>query len=150
MRAYRIAKKRHVLSAFSGEGARAYGGRWNRPGTPVVYAAQSRALAALEALAHFGGAERRIAFVMFEIDIADELMLRLDVSTLPPDWRSPEPRAATQDVGSGWLSSARSAALLVPSALIPQEYCVLLNPQHPDTTRIMVGYPEPFEFDDRL
>jgi RES domain-containing protein len=150
MRAYRITKRRHVLSAFSGEGAKAYGGRWNRPGTPVVYAAQSRALAALEALAHFGGAERRIAFVIFEIDIPDELILRLDVSTLPPDWRSPEPRAGTQDVGSDWQSHARSAALMVPSVLIPQEHCVLLNPEHPDTTLLMVGYPEAFEFDGRL
>jgi RES domain-containing protein len=150
MHAYRIAKRRHVLSAFSGEGARAYGGRWNRPGTPIVYAAQSRALAALEALAHFGGAERRIAFVIFEIEIPDELILRLDPSTLPSDWRSPEPRETTQDIGSDWQSSARSAALLVPSVLIPQEHCVLLNPDHPDTTPVMVGYPEAFQFDDRL
>jgi RES domain-containing protein len=150
MHAYRIVKRRHLLSAFSGEGARAYGGRWNRPGTPIVYAAQSRALAALEALAHFGGAERRIAFVIFEIDIPDELILTLDNSTLPLDWRSPEPRAATQDLGSDWQSGARSAALLVPSVLIPQEHCVLLNPEHPDTTRLMVSYPEAFEFDDRL
>jgi RES domain-containing protein len=150
MRAYRIAKRRHVLSAFSGEGARAYGGRWNRPGTPMVYAAQSRALAALEALANFGGAERRIAFVIFEIDIPDELILELDVSTLAPDWRSPEPRATTQNAGSNWQSSARSAALLVPSVLIPQEHCVLLNPEHPDTTRVMVGYPQVFDFDNRL
>jgi RES domain-containing protein len=150
MRAYRIAKRRHVLSAFSGEGARAYGGRWNNPGTPIVYAAQSRALAALEALAHFGGAERRIAFVIFEIDIPDALVLAVDVSTLPPDWRTPEPRAITQDIGSDWQSSARSAGLLVPSVLIPQEHSVLLNPEHPDTTRVMVGYPQVFEFDNRL
>jgi RES domain-containing protein len=150
MRAYRIAKRRHVLSAFSGEGARAYGGRWSNPGTPIVYAAQSRALAALEALAHFAGAERRIAFVIFEIDIPDALILALDVSTLPPDWRSPEPRAATQDIGSDWQSIARSAALLVPSVLIPQEHCVLLNPEHPDATRVMVGYPQVFDFDNRL
>jgi RES domain-containing protein len=150
MRAYRIAKRRHVLSAFSGEGAWAYGGRWNNPGTPIVYAAQSRALAALEALAHFGGAERRIALVIFEIDIPDEIILVLDVSTLPPDWRSPEPRATTQDIGSDWQSSARSAALLVPSVLIPQEHGVLLNPEHPDTSHVMVGYPQAFEFDNRL
>jgi len=68
MRAYRIVKKRHVLSAFSGEGAKAYGGRRNRPGIPMVYAAESRALAALEALAHFQGAGRHIELVMFEIE----------------------------------------------------------------------------------
>jgi RES domain-containing protein len=150
MQAYRIAKRRHVLSAFSGESAREYGGRWNRPGTPIVYAAQSRALAALEALAHFGGAERRIAFVIFEIDIPDELILRLDVSTLPLGWRSPDPRGTTQDVGCDWQSSARSVAVLVPSVLIPQEHCVLLNPEHADATRVMVAYPGAFEFDDRL
>jgi RES domain-containing protein len=150
MRAYRIAKKRHALSAFSGEGASTYGGRWNRPGTPMVYTAESRALAALEALAHFGGAERRIAFVMFEIDIPDDVLARLDASSLPRDWRSAEPRTDTQDVGSSWQASGRSAALLVPSALIAKEHCVLLNPEHPDTRRVMISYPEPFEFDQRL
>jgi RES domain-containing protein len=150
MRAYRIAKKRHVLSAFSGEGASAYGGRWNRPGTPIVYAAESRALAAMEALAHFGAAERRIDFVLFEIDIPDDAILTLDVSGLPSDWRSPEPRAITQDAGSSWQSEGRSVALLVPSALIAKEHCVLVNPEHPDTRRVMISYPEPFQFDQRL
>ena len=150
MNAYRVVKKRHALSAFSGEGARTYGGRWNYPGVPIVYAAQSRALAALEALAHFGGAERRIPFVVFEIDIPDELVLALDVSTLPRDWRSADPRGATQAVGSEWQASARSPALTVPSVLIPQESCVLLNPEHPGTSRIMLSYPEAFEFDGRL
>ena len=60
MQAFRIVKRRHAADAFNGEGARIYGGRWNRPGTPVVYAAHTRALAALESLAHFGGAERRL------------------------------------------------------------------------------------------
>lgn len=150
MRAYRIVKKRHVVSAFSGEGAREYGGRWNRPGTPMVYAAESRALAALEALAHFAGAERRIAFVVFEVEIPDDCLLRLDVSTLPPDWRSLEPRPDTQDVGSSWQANGESAALLVPSVLIAKEHCVLINPEHPDTRSVMLTYPEPFEFDERL
>src|SRR5690606_22800325 len=95
MRAYRIVKKRHALAAFSGDGARAYGGRWNLPGTPMVYAAQTRALAALESLAHFGGAERRMAFVTFEIEIPENLALRLVTADLPRDWRSEEPGVAT-------------------------------------------------------
>jgi RES domain-containing protein len=150
MRAYRIVKKRHVVDAFSGAGASAYGGRWNRPGTPMVYAAESRALAALEALAHFAGEERRISFVIFEIDIPGEAMLTLDESTLPADWRSPEPREGTQDPGSSWQAAGKSTALLVPSALIAKEHCVLLNPEHPDTRYVMISYPEPFEFDPRL
>ena len=150
MRAFRIVKKRHALAAFSGEGARAYGGRWNHPGIPMVYAAQTRALAALESLAHFGGAERHMAFVTFEIEIPDKLAIHVATAALPRGWRSDEPSAATQGLGSEWQQSGRSAALVVPSVLVPQEFCVLLNPEHPDTDKIMVSSPEPFAFDSRL
>ena len=150
MRAYRIVKKRHMLTAFIGEGARAYGGRWNFPGIPMVYAAHTRALAALESLAHFGGAERRLQFVTFEVEIPDRFAIHLEAAELPRDWRSEEPHPSTQALGSDWQRGGRSAALVVPSVLVPQEYCVLLNPEHPDIDRIMVAYPEPFTFDSRL
>ena len=150
MRAFRIVKRRHAAEAFTGEGARAYGGRWNLPGIPMVYAAHTRALAALESLAHFGGAERRMAFVTFEIEIPDKLATRLDAATLPRDWRSAEPGPRTQTIGSEWQRGGRSAALLVPSVLVPQESCVLLNPEHPDIDKIMITWPEAFTFDARL
>lgn len=150
MRAFRIVKKRHALTAFTGDGARAYGGRWNLPGIPMVYAAHTRALAALESLAHYGGAERRMAFVTFEIETPDKLAIQLEPSQLPRDWRNDEPSPSTQAIGSEWQRAGGSAALMVPSVLVPQEYCVLLNPEHPDTDRVMVSYPEPFTFDGRL
>jgi RES domain-containing protein len=150
MRAFRIVKKRHALTAFSGDGARTYGGRWNLPGTPMVYAAQTRALAALESLAHFGGAERRMDFVTFEIEIPDKLTQRLEAADLPRDWRSEEPGVYTQALGSEWQRGRRSVALVVPSVLVPQEFCVLLNPEHPDTGKVLITYPEPFSFDARL
>ncbi len=150
MRAFRIVKSKHALTAFTGEGARAYGGRWNLPGVPMVYAAHTRALAALETLVHFGGEERRMAFVAFEIDVPDELALHVARKDLPKDWRSDIPGAATQAMGSEWQRSGRSAALVVPSVLVPQEGCVLLNPEHPDTARITVHWPEAFSFDTRL
>jgi RES domain-containing protein len=150
MRAFRIVKARHAADSFSGEGARSYGGRWNHPGIPMVYAAQSRALAALEALAHFAGAERRIKFVVFEIEIPDALVKRLDAAKLPKDWRDEMAPASTQDIGTRWQREGAFVALEVPSVLIPQESCVLLNPQHPDTGKVMVFYPGPFRFDGRL
>ena len=150
MRAFRIVKARHALNAFSGEGARTYGGRWNHPGVPMVYAAQSRALAALEALAHFAGAERRIEFIVFAIEIPGALVMRLDAARLPGDWRNEMAPASTQDIGTRWQREGASVALEVPSVLIPQESCVLLNPQHPDTDKVMVLYPEAFHFDGRL
>ena len=150
MRAFRIVKKRHVLTAFSGDGARAYGGRWNMPGIPMVYAAHTRALAALESLGHFGGAERGLQFVTFEIEFPDTLAMKIEAHDLPRDWRRAEAGPSTQALGSDWQRGGRSAALLVPSVHVPQEYCVLLNPDHPDTDKIMVAYPEPFSFDERL
>ena len=150
MQAYRIVKKRHALNAFSGDGAREYGGRWNWPGTPMIYAAQTRALAALEALAHYAGAERRIEFVTFPIEIPDPLVMRLNPGLLAPGWRADVPAPLTQRIGSHWQASRESVALLVPSVIVPREFCVLLNPEHPDTRKVMVGFPEPFEFDARL
>jgi RES domain-containing protein len=150
MRAFRLVKKRQALTAFSGDGARTYGGRWNLPGVPMVYAAQTRALAALECLAHFGGAERRMEFVTFEIEIRDKLALRLAASDLPRDWRTEEPGIATQTLGSEWQRAGRSVALVVPSVLVPQEHCVLLNPEHPDSAEVLISYPEAFSFDSRL
>jgi RES domain-containing protein len=150
MRAFRIVKKRHMLTAFSGEGARAYGGRWNFAGVPMVYAAHTRALAALESLAHFAGVERKLEFVTFELEIPDKLTVQLALDDLPADWRNPEPPASTQALGSEWHRTGRSAALIVPSVLVPQEFCVLLNPEHVDIDRIMVTFPEPFAFDARL
>jgi len=150
MQAFRIVKRRHAPEAFTGEGARIHGGRWNRPGTPMVYAARTRALAALESLAHFAGAERRIAFVIYEIEIPDALVLSIDPDTLPAGWRTNEPSAITQDLGTAWQREGHSVALAVPSALIPEESCVLFNPEHPGTARVTVSYPVAFAFDERL
>ena len=108
MRAFRIVKKRHALTAFSGDGAREYGGRWNEPGIPMVYAAQTRALAALESLAHYAGAERRIAFVVFELEVAEALVMRLPLARLPADWRGEEPSASTQAPALPTLTEATS------------------------------------------
>ena len=150
MRAFRIVKRRHAVEAFTGDGARMHGGRWNLPGVPMVYAAHTRALAAMESLVHFHGAERRIDFVTFEIDVPDRLALRLSPSDLPKGWRAKEISPATQDIGSQWQREGRSVALAVPSVIIPEELCLLLNPEHPDTDKVMVGYPVAFAFDERL
>jgi RES domain-containing protein len=40
--------------------------------------------------------------------------------------------------------------LLVPSAVIQVDRNVLLNPRHPDLTRVRIVGNEPFSFDTRL
>ena len=53
-------------------------------------------------------------------------------------------------VGDGWIRAAGSAVLAVPSAVIAPETNFLLNPRHPDFSRIRIGQPESFEVDARL
>src|SRR5260221_11221364 len=97
----------------------------------MVYGAHTRALAALETLAHYGGAERRMEFVTFEIEIPDRLAIHVGGAALPRDWRSDGPSESTQAPGSQWQRSGRSAAPVLPSVPVPQGFCVLVNPQHP-------------------
>ena len=96
-----------------------------------------------------GGAERRLAFLTFEIEIPDKLAIP---SSRGPAARLPatSPAPLTWALGTEWQRGGSSAALVVPSVLVPQEYCVLLNPEHPDSDKILVSYPEPFAFDSRL
>ena len=150
MRGHRLVKARRAIDAFTGAGARNYGGRWNRAGTPMVYAAQSLSLAALETFVHFSGEERGVGFVTFAIDVPDACVEILAARHLPRDWRSEAPGATTQALGSAWQQSGRSVALAVPSIIVPSELCLLLNPAHPDTRRVVVHFPEDFAFDTRM
>ena len=59
-------------------------------------------------------------------------------------------RAHLQTLGSDWLASRCSAVLAVPSAVIPDELNYLLNPQHPDFSKIEIGEARAFVTDLRL
>ncbi|MBL9174387.1 MAG: RES family NAD+ phosphorylase [Verrucomicrobiales bacterium] len=145
--AWRIVKETHAASAFSGEGARLYGGRWNSPGTGVVYTSGSRALAALETLVHLNPPVI-FRYVAIPIQWEDGLVER--VAALPAEWTQEPPPPATMGIGDLWVREARSAVLELPSVIVPGEPNYLLNPAHPDFRRIAIGKPEPFSFDPRL
>ena len=52
--------------------------------------------------------------------------------------------------GVAWLTSARSALLRVPSALIPNVANYLVNPLHPDARRLSIQSVARYPFDPRL
>lgn len=145
--AWRIVKEKHAATAFSGEGARLHGGRWNSPGTSVVYASGSKALAALESLVHLNPP---VIFQYVAIPIQFDDALAERVVALPADWTEEPAPPATKHIGDRWVKEARSAVLEVPSVIIPGEPNYLLNPAHPDFKRIAIGKPESFSFDPRL
>ena len=52
MRVWRLTHRKWALSAFDGQGAYLFGGRWNPKGVRCVYTSTSSALAVLEVLVH--------------------------------------------------------------------------------------------------
>ncbi|HEV8485072.1 MAG TPA: RES family NAD+ phosphorylase [Blastocatellia bacterium] len=148
--AWRIAKRKHAKTAFTGEGARLFGGRWNNPGTSIVYTAQSQSLAVLEMLVHLDSHELLEKYVVFEVGIDHSLIAQVDPSQLPRTWRADPSPARARAIGDDWIDAGTSAVLRVPSVLVPPENNFLLNPRHKDFPRLLIGKPMPFRFDSRL
>jgi len=146
---WRLTTARFAKSAFSGEGARLYGGRWNRKGIPMVYTAGSQSLAMLEMLVQ--DEPLRARYVMIEARIPKGVTIgRITVRDLPADWRDLSARAALQGIGTEWAKKASAAVLVVPSVVIPAETNFLLNPAHPQFRRLRIGRPQSFKTDLRL
>ncbi len=151
MRVWRICKAEHAPTAFTGEGALLYAGRWHHAGTPVVYCSESRALAALEQLVHLHRNRLPPGFVCFGVDIPDGLTIReVRKEELTREWRRQPGPQELRDIGTAWAESGETVVLQVPSAVVPEEHNFLLNPRHPEFGRLAIGDPEPFEFDERL
>ena len=148
--AWRIVKARYAPDAFDGEGARLYGGRWNSPGTAVIYTAESRELAMLEILAHLPAAALLALYVCIPVRFEARLVTTLNERELPADWRVEPAPESTRQLGDAWARERRSAVWRVPSAVVPRESSYLLNPAHPDFDSLKIGEPEPIRFDERL
>jgi RES domain-containing protein len=147
--AWRIVEEKHAASAFSGEGAAKYGGRWNSRGVPVVYTSSTKSLAALENLVHLNPPVR-FKYVAIRVKFDDALVEIVPLKALPPNWRAEPPPASSKGIGDAWVLSARSAVLALPSVIVSGEPNYLLNPAHLDFHRISIGKPEKFTFDPRL
>lgn len=140
MRVWRLTRKVHA--ALDGEGARSYGGRWNSPGQPVIYTANSAALAVLEVLVHLDLPLDMLPsdFHLMSIDLGE-----LEIEELPA-YGTGDPLP----FGDLWIAERRSPALRVPSVIVPEEWNLLVNPLHPAAGKIKVASMRPFRFDPRL
>lgn len=149
LRVWRLVTARFDASAFSGEGARRYGGRWNRKGVPVVYTAGNLSLAMLEILVQ--DQPLRARYVTIPAEIPPGLHVeRVDINRLPANWRGPAALETLRTIGSEWAAVLASAVLAVPSAVVPAETNYLLNPRHPEFGQIIIGEPQVLLTDLRL
>lgn len=150
MKIWRICRAKFAAEAFSGEGARRFGGRWNSPGVPMVYASGSLALAAMELFVHLEPNLQPDDLVAIAAALPEgEPARRLVAAKLPKAWWTDdfEPLRA---MGDKWIRAKDSLAMAVPSAALPVEWNVLVNPLHPDVKEIRVEEPQPFRFDARM
>ncbi|AUN29797.1 RES family NAD+ phosphorylase [Niveispirillum cyanobacteriorum] len=132
---------RAPFADLSGEGARLYGGRWNQPGLPLVYLAETAALAVLEVRVHLDLSPDLLPddYVLCEVSLTGVPVER--VTELPAD---------TAIFGTDWLRSARTAVLSVPSLIVPESRNLLLNPGHPEANGARITGSRAFSFDRRL
>lgn len=141
MTIYRLCHEKY--DPRSGTGAARYGGRWNPPGREAVYAASSRALAALEVLVHHAALPQGL--VCTTITVPPGLGVA-DGFERPTPFSPPNPRES----GKRWLDGGRTAVLCAPSVVVPDEDIFILNPNHPDFQLLGFAKSRPFNFDERL
>ena len=147
---WRIVKAKHAKTAFSGEGARVYEGRWNSAGARMVYCSEHLSLAALEILVQIQPVAVKDRLRAFRVSWDEAIMDVMDAGKLPKGWDQQPPGIASKGVGDAWIKSARSCVLAVPSVLVPQERTFLLNPSHRDFLRIKIKDAADFILDRRL
>lgn len=138
---------------MSGAGASISGGRWNDKGVSVVYTSENRALACLETIVYLNAGGLPFNRYLVEIDIPDDVWNAAKVaapSMLPVGWDAEPAGLESIRYGSDWVAGGKTALLLVPSVIVPEERNALINPLHADATRIEVRKVRKWLYDPRL
>lgn len=139
------------MTAWSGQGAKEAGGRWNSVGTAMVYTSEAASLTMLETLVHLHAASLLDSFTLLSVEVPDERVQEIDSTILPDNWAASEAPAVLAEIGDQWVRSGEAVALRIPSALSPVEYNFLLSPVHPEYARIVRNaVTVDFRFDERL
>ena len=148
--AWRIVSANYKDKAYTGDGARIHGGRWNSKGVAVVYTADSLALASIEMIVNLPAPKLLQKYVRILTQISSDPVSDLSAADLPEDWNSRPISPSTRAIGDRWVKNQSSAVLKVPSIVVPDEYNFLLNPAHPHFAKIEIGKPIVYYFDPRL
>jgi RES domain-containing protein len=150
MKVYRLSRATYA-NDLSGKGSSFKGARWNSIGMEMIYTAESRALALAEVMVHFSAAMMPPDYRMVTIDIPDDLAIQqLSVDELPREWNVFPYLSSTQSVGDSFIQENKFSILRVPSAVVPGDFNLLLNPHHADFRKITIEKIEKFPFDNRI
>ncbi len=150
---WRIAVEAPTYAAndLSGTGAKMTGGRWNSKGTPVLYCASNIALATLETVHYLRSGGLPFNRYLVRIDIPHDVWAARQVlDPLPGGWDAIPAGLSARIAGDEWIAKRASALLLVPSVIVPDEFNVLINPQHPDAASLAATTLKRWFYDPRF
>ena len=147
MLVYRIVHKRYSDSLF----ASGLEGRWNAEGKKVLYTAESISLAYLETLAHRKGLGFNKDFKIMVIKIPNNAEVQtVESSHLSKTWRDFRNYSDCQKIGNTWFDADEKLCLKVPSAVVPENWNVVINTFHSDFKKVKLIDVLDFQPDDRL
>jgi len=136
--------------SLAGDGGLLYSARWHTAGHRIVYLAESPAGAMIEALAHLelDESDWPRSYRLMQVEYPENLRIETLKPTPAKSWKTS--LAATRRLGDDWLRSRRAALARVPSAILPETWNVLLNPDHSDAKHVRVVRTMRAEYDPRL
>lgn len=112
----------------------------------MVYLSDHPSSALLETIVHIDREYLPANFQLLCIEAPDSLPV--DAVNLPDGWQD-EP-AETQAIGEWFLKKRIAPLLRVPSVIMPQALNFLLNPNHPDSSKVQIAQIWRYPFDSRL
>jgi RES domain-containing protein len=145
---FRITTGTHPI--WSGEGARQFGQRWNPPGLAAIYTGSSFAISLLEVLVHANRLSPPSGARYVEASVPDDVSREMFDPASWPGWNDVHDTSVARLFGREWIERQRSALLIVPSIVTGLDTNVVVNPVHPDSSRILVGRETPVALDPRL
>lgn len=119
----------------------------------MIYSSETLSLAALEYLVHLEPNEVPSDLVSLEIEIPHSpgFGAVADPGRFEdPAWRTTPASRWQAELGDAWLDDGTFLWLAVPSAVVPEERNILINPAHPKFRTVRVRSERPFAFDLRL
>ena len=150
MEVFRVAPIR-FLHELTGIGARVYGGRWNHKGTAMIYTSENRSLATIEYLVHLPLSISPTDLGIACIEIPNRIKPKqISISSLPKNWKKYPSPPKLASLGTSWVLSNKSLLLRVPSAIVKDDYNILINPSHADMDSVTIKQSEGFDLDERL
>ena len=119
----------------------------------MVYTAQNRALACLETIVHLNAGGLPLNRYLIEVKIPDRVWSdarREDAASAPVGWDAEPAGRVSIRLGTEWTHARNSPLLIVPSVIVPEEFNVLINPQHAASRAISASKVRKWLFDPRL